>query len=183
MKENSIFEKYIKENRNDIIVYFIVFLVVTVILFIIGKITNFYYIMLLDIFLINTLLSKISTKFNLKRIEKYVYNNNFSNKIGKIEYWNEYDYFLTEKYIILVEKKNVVIVDYNDIEFLYYKNDIHLNQINSYIDRELYIILKNKKEYKFLTGSTLLTNEKTRDIGSYLKSKNNRIKTVDKNQE
>ena len=50
MKENSIFEKYIKENRNDIIVYFIVFLVVTVILFIIGKITNFYYIMLLDIF-------------------------------------------------------------------------------------------------------------------------------------
>ena len=28
MKENSIFEKYIKENRNDIIVYFIVFLVV-----------------------------------------------------------------------------------------------------------------------------------------------------------
>ena len=43
MKENSIFEKYIKENRNDIIVYFIVFLVVTVILFIIGKITNFYF--------------------------------------------------------------------------------------------------------------------------------------------
>ena len=56
MKENSIFEKYIKENRNDIIVYFIVFLVVTLILFIIGKITSFYYIMLLDIFLINSFL-------------------------------------------------------------------------------------------------------------------------------
>ena len=44
-------------------------------------------------------------------------------------------------------------------------------------------LLSKQKEYKFLTGSTLLTNEKTRDIGSYLKSKNNRIKTVDKNQE
>ena len=180
MKENSIFEKYIKENRNDIIVYFIVFLVVTLILFIIGKITNFYYIMLLDIFLMNSFLSRIGTKYNLKRIEKYVYSNNLHNKIGKIEYWNEHNYFLTEKYIILVEKKKVIIIDYNDIEYLYYKNDIHLNQFNSYIDRELYIVLKNKKEYKFLIDSTLLTNEKTKDIGLYLKSKNDKIKVTEK---
>ena len=65
-------------------VYFIVFLVVTVILFIIGKITNFYYIMLLDIFLINSFLSRIGTKYNLKRIEKHVYFNNLESKIGKI---------------------------------------------------------------------------------------------------
>ena len=102
MKNSSIFEKYIKKNKNDIIVYFIVFVVVTIILFIIGKITNFYYIMLLDIFLINSCLSKIGTKYNLKRIEKYVYSNNLHNKIGKIEYWNNHNYFLTQKYIILV---------------------------------------------------------------------------------
>ena len=110
MKNSSIFEKHIKENKNDIIIYFIVYIVVTIILFIIGKITNFYYIMLLDIFLINSYLSKIGTKYNLKRIEKYVYSNNLHNKIGKIKYWNEHNYFLTEKYIILVEKKKLLLL-------------------------------------------------------------------------
>ena len=38
MTDNSIFKKYINENKNDIIVYFIVLLVVTIVLFIIGKI-------------------------------------------------------------------------------------------------------------------------------------------------
>ena len=42
MKENNIFEKYIKENRNDIIVYYIVFLVVTIILFILYKFLLYY---------------------------------------------------------------------------------------------------------------------------------------------
>ena len=55
-----------------------------------------------------------------------------------------------------------------------------MSQFNSYIDKELYIILKNKKEYKFLVDSTLLTNEKIKDIGLYLKSKNDKIKVREK---
>ena len=55
-----------------------------------------------------------------------------------------------------------------------------MNQFNSYIDRELYIVLKNKKEYKFLIDSTLLTNEKTKEIGLYLTSKNAKIKVTEK---
>lgn len=58
------------------------------------------------------------------------------------------------------------------------KNDIHLNQI-SYIDRELYIVLNNRKKYKFLVNSTLLTNEKSKDISAYLMDKNNTIKMLD----
>ena len=38
MTDNSIFKKYINENKNDIIIYYIVLLVVTIVLFIIGKI-------------------------------------------------------------------------------------------------------------------------------------------------
>lgn len=62
---------------------------------------------------------------------------------------------------------------------MYYKNDIHLNQFNSYIDRELYIVLNNRKKYKFLVNSTLLTTEKSKDISAYLIDKNNTIKMLD----
>lgn len=86
---------------------------------------------------------------------------------------------MTEKYIILAEKKEINIISYNDIKYMYYKNDIHLNHINSYIDRELYIVLNNRKKYKFLVNSTLLTNEKTKDISAYLMDKNNTIKMLD----
>ena len=85
---------------------------------------------------------------------------------------------MTEKYIILAEKKEINIISYNDIKYMYYKNDIHLNQI-SYIDRELYIVLNNRKKYKFLVNSTLLTNEKLKDISAYLMDKNNTIKMLD----
>lgn len=45
MNKDSIFESYIKENKNDIIVYVIVLIIVSIVLYIIGKITNFYYIL------------------------------------------------------------------------------------------------------------------------------------------
>lgn len=178
MKKNSIFEKYINNNKNDIIIYLIVLIISSIILLIIAKKTKFFYIMFLDIFIINSFIFKVNTGFILKRIENYVYCNNIHNKIGKIEYWNESNYFLTEKYIILAEKKEINIISYNDIKYMYYKNDIHLNQI-SYIDRELYIVLNNRKKYKFLVNSTLLTNEKSKDISAYLMDKNNTIKMLD----
>ena len=179
MKKNSIFEEYINNNKNDIIIYLIVLIIVSIVLFIIAKKTKFFYIMFLDIFIINSFIFKVNTGFILKHIENYVYCNNIHNKIGKIEYWNEYNYFLTEKYIILAEKKEINIISYNDIKYMYYKNDIYLNQINSYIDRELYIVLNNRKKYKFLVNSTLLTNEKSKDISAYLMDKNNTIKMLD----
>ena len=175
MRKNSIFEKYINENKNDIIVYFAVLIIVSIVLFIIGKITNFYYILLLDIFIVNAFLSKINVKRNLKQIENYIYDNNLDKKIGEIEYWNDYNYFLTSNCIILLENKLIDIIPYNKITSIYYENKYTLNKI-SYVDRILYIILDNNKKYSFLVHSTLLVNEKTKDIGSYLKSKNAKIK-------
>lgn len=181
MRENSIFEKYINENKSDIIVYFVVLLVITIVLFIIGKLTGFYYILLLDIFMVNAFLSKINVKRNLKQIEKYIYDNNLDKKIGKIEYWNDYNYFLTSNYIILLENKLIEIIPYNKIKSMRYGNKVTLDKINSHIDRILYINLDNNKKYKFLVHSTLLVNERTKDIGSFLKSKNDKIKVIENN--
>ena len=180
MRENSIFEKYINENKNDIIVYFIVLLVITIVLFIIGKVINFYYILLLDIFLVNALLSKINVKGNLKQIENYIYDNKLDKKIGEIEYWNDCNYFLTCNCIILLENKLINIIPYNKIKTISYENKITLSKI-SHIDRILYITLDNNKKYNFLVHSTLLVNEKTKDIGLYLKSKNDKIKIIENN--
>ena len=181
MRENSIFEKYIDENKSDIIVYFVVLVVVTIVLFIIVKLTGFYYILFLDIFVINAFLSKITVKRNLKQIEMYIYDNKLDKKIGEIEYWNDYNYFLTNNYIILLENKLIDIIPYSKIKSIYYENKITLSKINSHIDRFLYITLDNNKKYKFLVHSTLLVNEKTTDIGAFLKSKNDKIKIIENN--
>ena len=178
MRNNSIFDKYINENKNDIIVYFMVLIVVSIVLFIIGKITNFYYILLLDFFSINAFLSKIIVRRNLIQIEKYIYDNNLNKKIGEIEYWNDNNYFLTTNCIILLENKVIDIIPYEKIKSIYYKSKMNLDWI-SHIDRMLYIILDNDKEYSFLVHSTLLVNENTKDIGSYLKSKNKKIKIIE----
>lgn len=180
MNKDSIFESYIKENKNDIIVYVIVLIIVSIVLFIIGKITNFYYILFLDIFLFSGVLSRVNARKNIKQIEKFIYDNKFDKKIGKIEYWNDGSYFLTENCIILYENNQVNIILYSEIKNMYYENKITLNRI-SHVDRYLYIVLINDKKYKFLVHSTLLVNEKTEDIGMYLQTKNDNIKLIKNN--
>ncbi len=179
MNKASIFESYIKENKNDITVYLIVLIIVSIVLFIIGKITNFYYILFLDIFLISALLSRVNARKNIKQIEKFIYDNKYDEKIGKIEYWNEFNYFLTENYIILLENKMIEVIPYNKIKSICYENKINLGYIG-HIDRNLYVILENGNKYKFLVHSTLLVNEKTKDIGIYLQTKNKNIEIIEK---
>lgn len=175
MKSTNNLTYYIKANNSEILVYGIILLIITIILLIIGYITNWYYILLIDIFPINSLISRIGTKFNLKSIEEYLIKHNLINIIGEIEFWNEKNYFLTEKYIIIKIRKEISIISYDEIEYIYYDKYISLNPYNSYTNEYLYVILKDKRKYKFLIDSTLLTVEKTKDIGKYLMSKNKNI--------
>ena len=93
------------------------------------------------------------------------------NDIGRIFFWNNQEYMITDNYFIIINKKKVIHFQYNDIEELYKKTNYKHGGLNEY----LYIRLKNNEEYKVLIWTTFLVNEEYKDISEYLLSKNKSI--------
>ena len=174
MKSNNSLTPYIKENKSDILTYSWVLIIVTVILLIVSYKTNCYFMLLLDIFSLGALVNKINVKFKLRKIEKYLIDNNLFNEIGKVEYWNEENYFLTENYVIILIGKNVKIFSYLDIISISKKTEIkggvHLNMYEYVV-----VTLLNSEQYKILSFTTELVNEQYTDISGFLLNKNSNI--------
>ena len=116
----------------------------------------------------------MKVKYNLNKIDKYLKDNDLVNKIGKIEYWNEKNYFLTENYVIIFVDKKVRIFSYSDIASISKKNDVKLKSY-SRLDEYLAIMLLNDEQYSILLYITVLTNGKYKDISDFLLNKNNNI--------
>ena len=116
----------------------------------------------------------MKVKYNLNKIDKYLKDNDLVNKIGKIEYWNEKNYFLTENYVIIFVDKKVRIFSYSDIASISKKNDVKLKSY-SRLDEYLAIMLLNDEQYRILFYITVLTNGKYKDISDFLLNKNNNI--------
>lgn len=116
----------------------------------------------------------MKVKYNLNKIDKYLKYNDLVNKIGKIEYWNEKNYFLTENYVIIFVDKKVRIFSYSDIASISKKNDVKLKSY-SRLDEYLAIMLLNDEQYRILLYITVLTNGKYKDISDFLLNKNNNI--------
>lgn len=116
----------------------------------------------------------MKVKYNLNKIDKYLKDNDLVNKIGKIEYWNEKNYFLTENYVIIFVDKKVIIFSYSDIASISKKNDVKLKSY-SRLDEYLAIMLLNDEQYRILLYITVLTNRKYKDISDFLLNKNNNI--------
>lgn len=174
MESNNSLTPYIKENKSDILTYSWVLIIVTVILLIVSYKTNCYFMLLLDIFSLGALVNKINVKFNLRKIEKYLIDNNLFNEIGKIEYWNEENYFLTENYVIILIGKNVKIFSYSDIISISKKTEI---KAGNYLHVHEYVVitLLNGEQYKILSFTTKLVNEQYMDISNFLLNKNSNI--------
>lgn len=94
MKADNNIDTYIKANSIDILIYVFLLIVITMVLPFVCYTTHWYYILLIDIFILNSLISRVKVKYNLNKIDKYLKDNDLVNKIGKIEYWNEKNYFL-----------------------------------------------------------------------------------------
>lgn len=174
MKSNNSLNTYINASNIDILIYSFLLIIITVILLIVCYKTHCYYILLIDIFILNSLISRIEVKFNLNKIEKYLIDKNLFNEIGKIEYWNEKNYFLTENYVIIIVDKKVKTFSYSDIASISKEKDVKLRRY-SRLDEYLVITLLNNEQYRILSYTTVLTNEKYKDISDFLLNKNSNI--------
>lgn len=178
-KYDKTLDEYIEISKGDITLYFILSLIVIAIniaIIIYNKIYNegiFFFVILCIIPLLRTL-EKITVKHNLIKIKKYLTDNQLIDKIGTIEFYNEEDYFLTEKYMIIFRNRVVDHFEYSEIKSIQ-KEHKHTIGKNSKSQSYLYIILNNGREYRVLTSSTVMVNEDYKDISDNLLKKNPNI--------
>lgn len=168
--------EYIIETKYDILVYLIFYIITIVIATIFSFYVNHWSPIVASLMLIFFVLGRITAYKNIKKIEKYLVDKKMINDIGRIFFWNNQEYMLTDNYFIIINKKKVIHFQYNDIEELYKKTNYERGGLNEY----LYIRLKNNEEYKVLIWTTFLVNEEYKDISEYLLSKNKNIKYKNK---
>ena len=104
-KEKSI-NDYIKIAKGDIDIRLLIFVILLPIsIYLIYKFELDSEIIVLNIILIISAFDRIYCYLNIKKINEYLLKNDLLDKIGKIDYWNEKYYLLTENYFIIKEKK------------------------------------------------------------------------------
>lgn len=64
---------------------------------------------------------KVKVYKDLKKIKKYLLDNDLLTKIGEIDFWNEESYFLTENYMIVINNGVINHFAYSDIKQMYKK--------------------------------------------------------------
>ena len=169
-------EDYIGVAKTDIIFYVILTVVFLIILLILGHIYKFYYGVLFDIFMIIFTYFRVVAYYNLKKIYNHLNENDLLYKIGSIDYWNEKNFFLTENYMILKERNEVLAFKYNKIKEIY--KSVYRRARGSHIDTYLHVVLDGS-EFKVLIYTTVLADCDYRDISDYLLKKNPNIVVLD----
>jgi hypothetical protein len=173
MKKELKLDDYISIAKSDINTYIIVAMIIFGVLLFIGYKVDFYYILFFDLIMIFRILERISTYNNLKMIKKYLIDKDLVNKIEKIDFWNEKNYFLTSNYLIIVQHKSVYAIKYSDISKIYVETILDINRPGSY--EEYLHIFSSNNEFKILTFSTKLVGEELMNIKDYLLNKNDKI--------
>ncbi len=164
-------EHLVQQVKNDI--YFYVFLCILFALlgFVLKEKGIIFFGLLL--FYILFLLGKLKCYKNIKKIQTYCKNNHLLEIEDEILYWNEESYILTEKYMIIKEKK-IEHFSYDEILKIAKKSKINWGRHTSW-DEYLYIKTKENKIYTILVNASLLVNENFKDISDILLDKNKNI--------
>ena len=173
MKKELRLDDYISIAKSDINTYIIATVIIFGVLLFIGYKVDFYYILFFDLIMIFRILERISTYNNLKMIKKYLIDKDLVNKIEKIDFWNEKNYFLTSNYLVIVQHKSVYAIKYSDISKIYVETILNINRPGSY--EEYLHIFSSNNEFKILTFSTKLVGEEFMNIKDYLLNKNDKI--------
>ena len=179
--KNKTVDDYIGIAKTDVIFYFVLAIIIFVGLLIFSLFIKFYYVVFVSLIMIFPIISRIVTYHNLKVIKEYLVEKELLNKIGKIDYWNEKYYFLTENYMIIKQNKMVYAFPYSEIKKIYKETNFKLgggpSRSTSY-QEYLHLVL-NDYEFKILTYSTLLVSEDYKEIDKYLLEKNPNIEIVE----
>lgn len=175
MKKDMSVDDYINVAKTDIYLYIVILIVLFLVLLYISYRVNWYYLLLFDGLFLISVFRRIITYRNLKKIKEYLISKKIINKIGKIDFWNEKHYFLTEKYMIIIENNIVDSFEYSDISSIPKEVNYNFKTTGSYFPDYLCITLNNKKQYKILIFANYIVSDNLRDISSYLLEKNKNI--------
>ena len=175
MKKDMSIDDYINVAKTDIYLYLFIFIASFLILLYISYRINCYYILLFDIIFLFSVFERIIIHNNLKKIREYLIENKLINKIGKIDFWNEKNYFLTEKYMIIIENNVVDSFKYSSIISIQKEVNYNFKSRNSEFPDYLYLFLNNNVEYKILIFTNFLVADIFWDLESYLLDKNKNI--------
>lgn len=170
-------DEYIAIAKADIFVYVFVSLLFLAGAGVIALMTEWYYgfgLYVLLLFVLPRVPEKIATYFRLKQLKQYIFDHNLQDSMGKIDFWNEKNCFLTEKYMIILFHKKILHFPYEDIEKMYEQKTF--GRSSSFIQYHLHLVLKDKQEIEILIYTTFLVGEEVRDISKYLLDKNGAIK-------
>lgn len=169
-------DSYILEAKNNIFIYFFVYGILLSILFYLSYKVHFYpFFIIFLLWFLFCWIKRIQIYYRVVIVRRYITNHHLLDKLGDILFWNNDCYFLTENYFIIVVKSQVEVFSYQDISFIRKETHYFLGR-NSHIDENLFITLKNGKQYQILLSSTLLTIEVQKDITEFLLEKNPHIK-------
>ena len=178
-EKNKTIDDYIIEAKTDIYVYIIVAFIILFFLLFFSYKVKFYYLLIVSIFPFLSIFTKIEVYHRVKRVKQYLIKNSLLDKIGKIDYWNNECYFLTENYMIFITKKSIDIFSYSDIKEIEKEINYKVGSSVSHTSPTdyLHIILNDNRQYKVAINiGANLVNEDVRDISSYLLEKNKKIK-------
>lgn len=168
--EQKSIDEYIKIARGDVDIHLLVAIVLFLILLYISYKNNFYYFLFVEMFQLFRVISRIEGYINIKKINKYLIDNNLINNIGKIDFWNERNYILSEEYMIIKIKKDISIFKYSDIKKIYKKTHLEMGKNSKY--EEFLTIVTNNDEFEILIYTTIMVEEEYKDISEYLLDKN-----------
>ena len=164
----SVFKKF------DITVYIIVTIILLAVSLYFGIKYNFYiHLLFIGLIMIGRIWERIDTLLTLRKIKTYLVDNNLLDKIGKIDYWNDRYYFLTDNYMIIKQKREIHSFKYSEIERIFKESYVELSK-HSYSQEHLHIIA-NDNDFKILISTTVLVGEDYKDISDYLIKKNPNI--------
>ena len=173
-KKKLTIDEYIDIGKGDITVYVFVTIILLAISLWFGIKYNFYFhLLFIGLIMIGRVSERIDTLFTLKKIKRYLVDNNVLDKIGNIDYWNDRYYFLTDNYMIIKQKKEIFSFKYSEIERIFKESYFELSK-HSYSQEHLHIIV-NDNDFKILISTTVLVGEDFRDISDYLIKKNPNI--------
>ena len=162
-------DEYITEAKIDVVIYFMVFLIIFLVgLYFSYRWGEYIFIIFLGGWLLFSLLGRVQVLYHVSKTKKYLISNHLLDKIGKIIFWDNDSYFLTDYYFIIFYRFRVHIFSYDDI--LSIQKEVCYRRHNS--NDHLYIALKNQETFHVLIDSYNMTISDNKDISKFLLSKN-----------
>ncbi len=172
--------EYVKEAKEDVVFYWILFLLL---LFLVGILFLFqnnmaYWILVFCFAHFLLTLGKCITYFLIKKLYRYFLEQKLVEEMNSVYFWNKETCMLTEHFVFLLHKNKFIHFSYDSICEISKKVHV-ISRRNRSMDEYLYIKTKEGKEYKVLIWTTNMVNVDYQDISAFLLLKNKKVKVVE----